>query len=45
MRQVFEPCSIGSLTLKNRIIRSATHEAMADRDGTPTDDLLQTGWV
>ncbi|MBM4315233.1 MAG: NADH:flavin oxidoreductase [Deltaproteobacteria bacterium] len=42
MRQVFEPCSIGDLKLKSRIIRSATHEAMADRDGTPTEDLFTT---
>ena len=41
MKQVFEPCSIGHLTLKNRIIRAATHEGMAHDDGMPTDDLLQ----
>jgi len=40
MKQVFEPGSIGDLVLKNRIIRAATHEAMAHRDGMPTDDLL-----
>ncbi|MBA4421666.1 MAG: NADH:flavin oxidoreductase [Syntrophus sp. (in: bacteria)] len=42
MKNVFEPCSIGNLTLKNRIIRAATHEGMAHRDGMPMDDLLQT---
>ncbi len=42
MKHVFEPCSIGNLTLKNRIIRAATHEGMAHRDGMPTDDLLRT---
>jgi 2,4-dienoyl-CoA reductase-like NADH-dependent reductase (Old Yellow Enzyme family) len=42
MQQVFETCSIGNLKLKNRIIRSATHEAMADRDGMPMDDLFTT---
>ena len=42
MKQIFEPCSIGNLTLKNRIIRAATHEGMANRDGMPTDDLLKT---
>jgi 2,4-dienoyl-CoA reductase-like NADH-dependent reductase (Old Yellow Enzyme family) len=42
MKQVFESSAIGNLVLKNRIIRSATHEAMADRRGMPTDDLFTT---
>lgn len=42
MKQVFEPCSIGNLTMKNRIIRAATHEGMANRDGMPTDDIVKT---
>jgi len=42
MKNIFEPCSIGNLTLKNRIIRAATHEGMAHRDGLPMDDLLRT---
>lgn len=42
MKNVFEPCSLGTLTLKNRIIRAATHEGMANADGTPMDDLLKT---
>jgi len=42
MKKVFEPWSLGTLRLKNRIIRSATHEGMAHRDGMPTDDLTGT---
>jgi 2,4-dienoyl-CoA reductase-like NADH-dependent reductase (Old Yellow Enzyme family) len=42
MKNIFEPCSLGTLMLKNRIIRSATHEGMANTNGTPTDDLLKT---
>lgn len=36
---IFEPSSIAGMTLKNRFIRSATHESMADEHGTPTDAL------
>jgi len=39
MKQVFEPWSLGTLQIKNRIIRSATHEGMAHPDGMPTADL------
>jgi len=42
MKNVFEPFTLGTLTVKNRIIRSATHEGMANPDGTPTDDLQKT---
>ena len=33
MKHVFEPASFGNLTLKNRLIRSATWEGIAARDG------------
>ncbi len=39
MRSVFEKSNLSSIQLKNRIIRSATYEAMADDDGRPTDEL------
>jgi 2,4-dienoyl-CoA reductase-like NADH-dependent reductase (Old Yellow Enzyme family) len=42
MKNIFEPSSLGTLVLKNRIIRAATHEGMGHADGTPTDDLLKT---
>lgn len=38
-RQIFEPAVINGIKLKNRIIRSATHEGMADEKGCPTEQL------
>ncbi|MBF0558053.1 MAG: NADH:flavin oxidoreductase [Nitrospirae bacterium] len=38
---LFEPFAIGSLTLKNRIVRSATYEKRADDDGFVTDSLIE----
>lgn len=32
---LFEPARIGSMTVKHRFIRSATHEGMATVDGMP----------
>lgn len=42
MKNIFAPCSLGSLRLKNRIIRAATHEGMGRADGMPTDGLSRT---
>lgn len=36
---IFEPSSIAGMALKNRFIRSATHESMADEHGAPTEAL------
>ncbi|KHD37108.1 NADH:flavin oxidoreductase [Clostridium acetobutylicum] len=41
MRKVFEESKIGNIKLKNRILRSATHESMADSEGKPTEDLIK----
>ncbi|MBW2528731.1 MAG: NADH:flavin oxidoreductase [Deltaproteobacteria bacterium] len=40
MAQLFTPFRIGSLTLENRLVRSATWEGMAEHDGTVTDRLV-----
>ncbi|MDR0828260.1 MAG: NADH:flavin oxidoreductase [Desulfovibrio sp.] len=37
---LFSPLSFGNLSLQNRIVRSATWEAMASEDGLVTDSLL-----
>lgn len=37
MEALFSPGRIGSLELKNRMIRSASHEGLADRRGAPTE--------
>lgn len=36
---LFEPIRFNRLRLKNRLVRSATHEGMADDDGFPTETL------
>ncbi len=38
-RSTFEEASLAGIKLKNRIIRSATHEGMADEKGFPTERL------
>jgi 2,4-dienoyl-CoA reductase-like NADH-dependent reductase (Old Yellow Enzyme family) len=37
----FQPLSIAAVQLKNRIIRSATHEGLAEKDGCPTKKLRE----
>lgn len=37
MRRVFEPVKIGNLELKNRLVRSATWEGIAQPDGSMTE--------
>lgn len=36
---IFSPAHIGGISLRNRFIRSATHEGMGDSDGAPTESL------
>lgn len=38
---IFETAEISGITLKNRIIRSATHDGLADINGAPTDKLIR----
>ena len=41
MKKVFEESYIGNIKFNNRIIRSATHESMADENGKPTEKLIR----
>ena len=41
MKTLFDTTTIGRMTLKNRLIRSATWEGMADSSGHPVERLLQ----
>ena len=39
MKQVFENVQLGTLTLKNRLVRSATWEGIARPDGSVTEEV------
>jgi 2,4-dienoyl-CoA reductase-like NADH-dependent reductase (Old Yellow Enzyme family) len=39
--QVFKSAEIGGVTIKNRLVRSATFEGMASEDGHVTDSLVE----
>jgi 2,4-dienoyl-CoA reductase-like NADH-dependent reductase (Old Yellow Enzyme family) len=41
MAKIFEQTKIKSMTLKNRLVRSATHEGMSDENGLPTEALFR----
>jgi 2,4-dienoyl-CoA reductase-like NADH-dependent reductase (Old Yellow Enzyme family) len=41
MSVLFEKTTIKGMELKNRLVRSATHEGMADPNGFPTQDLFR----
>ena len=41
MSELFKPGTIGSMSLKNRVIRSATEEMHASSDGRITDDYVR----
>jgi len=40
MLELFEPCTIGNLELKNRFVRSATWDVTADNRGAVTDSSV-----
>ncbi|MBN1829273.1 MAG: NADH:flavin oxidoreductase [Deltaproteobacteria bacterium] len=37
--KIFDPAVLAGMQLKNRILRSATHEGMSDETGSPTENL------
>ena len=38
---IFSPADIGGVQVNNRILRAATHEGMADENGSPTELLVK----
>lgn len=38
---IFDSTVISSIEVKNRIIRSATHDGLADKNGAPSDELIR----
>jgi 2,4-dienoyl-CoA reductase-like NADH-dependent reductase (Old Yellow Enzyme family) len=40
MADLFDKTRIGEMTLQNRLVRSATWEGMCDKDGRPTEKLI-----
>jgi 2,4-dienoyl-CoA reductase-like NADH-dependent reductase (Old Yellow Enzyme family) len=41
VRELFEETAIGTIPIRNRLVRSATWEGLADPEGTVTPDLLR----
>ncbi len=41
MATVFEETAINGMTMRNRMIRSATWEGMCEQDGRPTEKIDQ----
>ncbi len=40
MANLFDPTTINSMTLQNRLVRSATWEGMCEQDGKPTEKVV-----
>lgn len=41
LKTLFSPAKIGRIQIKNRIVRSATYETLADKKGYVTDELIK----